>query len=59
VRWHWVGFVTIVLEIDLGWAANRDGDPGADPADERGESVFNAAAHPRRTAQLGFGVARN
>jgi hypothetical protein len=43
----------LALEVTLTGraAADRDGPPCADPADEHRESALGSAAHPRRTAQ--------
>src|SRR4029079_6499421 len=40
-------------------AANRDEPPRVVPADEHREPALGSAAHPRRTAQLGFEVAQS
>ena len=54
VRWHRAGFpLLLALEGALTGraAADRDGAPRTDPADEHGESALGCATHPWRTAQ--------
>src|SRR5882672_3094061 len=43
----------LALEVALTGraAADRDGPPSVDPADEHREPALGSAAHPRRTAQ--------
>jgi len=54
VRWHRGGLsLLLALEGALTGraAADRDGPPRVDPADEHREPALGSAAHPRRTAQ--------
>jgi hypothetical protein len=51
VRWHRAGFRCYWRWNAGRAAADRDGPPRADPADEHRESSLGRAAHPRRTIE--------